>query len=85
MANNQQNPLRTESPTTAAEIDDRILDAWEQHPRRYLIEPARDFLDKAARALEILPRRDAVLLRSSPPADPARSGHRRIVGAALTC
>jgi len=51
---NQQNPLRTESPTTAAEIDDRILDAWEQHPRRYLIEPARDFLDKAARALEIL-------------------------------
>lgn len=51
---NQQNPLRTESPTTAAEIDDRILDAWEHHPRRYLIEPAGDFLDKAARALEIL-------------------------------
>ena len=51
---NQQNPLRTETPTTAAEIDDRILDAWQQHPRRYLVEPAGDFLDKAARALEIL-------------------------------
>lgn len=51
---NQQNPLRTESPSTAAEIDDRILDAWEQHPRRYLIEPAGQFPDKAARALEIL-------------------------------
>ena len=51
---NQQNPLRTETPATAAAIDDRILHAWEQHPRRYLIEAAGDFLDKAARALEVL-------------------------------
>ena len=51
---NRQNPLRLESPRTAAEIDDRILHAWEQHPRHYLIEPSADFLDKAARALEIL-------------------------------
>ena len=51
---NQQNPLRTETPATAAEIDDRILNAWAQHPRRYLIEPAGDFLAKAARVLDIL-------------------------------
>ena len=50
----QQNPLRTDSPRTAAVIDGRILDAGEQHPRRYLIEPAGRFLDKAARAPEIL-------------------------------
>ena len=51
---NQQNPLRTETPATAAAIDGRILHAWEQHPRRYLIDPAGDFLDKAFRALEVL-------------------------------
>ena len=51
---NQQNPLRTETPATAAEIDDRILGVWQQHPRRYVIESTGDFLDKAARALEVL-------------------------------
>ena len=51
---NHRNPLRTESPATAAEIDNRILGAWEQHPRRYLVEPAGDFVDKAARVLDIL-------------------------------
>jgi hypothetical protein len=51
---NHQNPLRTESPARAAEIDARIARAWEPHPRRFVIEPASNFLDKAAQALEIL-------------------------------
>lgn len=51
---NQQNPLRTESPAAAAQIDERILDAWQQHARRYLIEPTGDFLHKAARAVAVL-------------------------------
>ena len=51
---NYQNPLRTESPTDAAEIDHRIADAWSLHPRRFLVESASDFLDKAAQALALL-------------------------------
>lgn len=51
---NRQNPLRTESAAAAAEIDRRILRAWEGHPRRFVIESTADFFDKAARAIEIL-------------------------------
>ena len=51
---NHQNPLRTESAAAAAEIDARILRAWEAHPRRYVIESKMEFLDKAAEALAIL-------------------------------
>ena len=51
---NQQNPLRTESATEAADIDARIAQVWERHPRRFVVEASSDFLDKAARALAIL-------------------------------
>ena len=51
---NHENPLRTESATAAAQIDARIAQAWASHPRRFLVESSSDFLDKVARALEIL-------------------------------
>lgn len=51
---NRQNRLRTESATVAAEIDERILRAWETHPRRFVVESAAEFLDKAAKTIEIL-------------------------------
>ena len=51
---NHQNPLRTESAAAAAEIDGRILRAWESHPRRFVVASASEFIDKAAEALEIL-------------------------------
>ena len=51
---NHVNPLRIESAASAAEIDARIVGAWNGHPRRWLIEPSSNFLDKAARALEAL-------------------------------
>jgi len=51
---NNQNPLRTESAAAAAEIDARILRAWANHPRRFVIESQSEFLDKAAEALELL-------------------------------
>lgn len=51
---NHQNPLRTESAAAAAEIDERILEAWRRHPRRFVIDTSPDFLDKAARALQVL-------------------------------
>ncbi len=51
---NKQNPLRTESAAVAAEVDRRILTAWQSHPKRFVVESAAEFLDKAAEALEIL-------------------------------
>jgi predicted ATPase len=51
---NHQNPLRTESATDAAEIDERIAEAWSSHPNRFLVESAADFLEKATTALALL-------------------------------
>jgi hypothetical protein len=51
---NHQNPLRTETAARAGEVDALILQAWDGHPRRWLIESSADFLDKAAQALEAL-------------------------------
>jgi predicted ATPase len=51
---NHLNPLRIESAGQAAVIDERIFLAWEGHPRRFLIESAPSFLEKAARALEVI-------------------------------
>jgi predicted ATPase len=49
-----QNPLRVESVAEALAIDERILRAWEGHPRRYVVNATPDFLAKAERAVEIL-------------------------------
>lgn len=38
----------------AAVIDQRIANAWEGHPTRFIVESAADFLSKAHRAIEIL-------------------------------
>jgi predicted ATPase len=51
---NHQNPLRTESAAAAADADARIDRAWAPHRRRFIIESSADFLEKAARALEVL-------------------------------
>lgn len=51
---NRDNPLRVESADDARAIDERIERAWQTHPRRFLIEPAEDFLGKAAKALDVL-------------------------------
>jgi predicted ATPase len=51
---NWQNPLRIESAAEAAAIDDRIAQVWQRHPRHFTVPASVDFLEKAARALEIL-------------------------------
>ena len=51
---NHQNPLRTESAQEASFIDARIMEAWQAHPRRFIIDADPDFLAKAARVLSIL-------------------------------
>ena len=48
------NPLRIESAVEAAVIDQRILDAWSRHPRRYVVEASADFLAKASRVLTLI-------------------------------
>ena len=39
---------------TAVLVDAKIAQAWERHPRRFVVESSPEFLDKAARALDIL-------------------------------
>lgn len=51
---NHRNPLRTETAAAAAAIDARILEAWDGHPRRFVIAAEAHFLHKAAHALEVL-------------------------------
>lgn len=51
---NRINPLRIESAADAAAIDDRIAQLWKEHPKRFVVEASKNFLDKATRVLEIL-------------------------------
>ena len=51
---NNGNPLRTESAEMAAQIDESLLKIWEGHPRRFIVPPSSDFLEKAARTIQIL-------------------------------
>ena len=51
---NTQNPLRSESPFEARIINDRILAAWKDHPRRSIVSSTTDFLDKAVTALKCI-------------------------------
>jgi predicted ATPase len=51
---NHSNPLRMETPSEAAAIDQRIATLWAKHPHRFTVDPADSFLSKATRVLEIL-------------------------------
>ena len=51
---NNENPLRTETAALAAAIDERILAAWRDHPRRLVVDQTPQFLDKARTAIEFL-------------------------------
>ena len=51
---NHANQLRIETAAEAAEIDQRIANAWEGHPNRIFVESAADFLAKAAHVLELI-------------------------------
>lgn len=53
-AYSHNNPLRIESMEEAGAIDLQIASQWSEHPRRFVVEPAEDFLHKAAQALALL-------------------------------
>lgn len=51
---NHSNPVRIESAAQAAEIDRRIIQAWDGHPRRFFVESSSSFIEKVARAVELI-------------------------------
>jgi predicted ATPase len=53
-AYNRDNPLRIESAHEASLIDERIAQAWADHPRRFFVDGTADFLVKADRAVALL-------------------------------
>lgn len=50
------NPLRIETPEEACAIDERILQAWSTHRHRHIVDASANFLDKVARAIDVLRR-----------------------------
>lgn len=51
---NHQNPVRVETAIEAAAIDRRIQEAWTGHPRRFFIDSTNNFLEKMAKATELI-------------------------------
>lgn len=53
-AYNLRNPAGIESQQQAAAIDARVESAWAGHPRRFIIENTRGFIEKAGAAIAVL-------------------------------
>lgn len=51
---NHDNPVRTESSADALALDERLLAAWEGHPRRVVIDRTESFLEKLSATLGTL-------------------------------
>lgn len=51
---NHANPMRIESAAEAALVDERIAQAWEGHPRRFVVKSTENFLEKAHKTIEFL-------------------------------
>jgi hypothetical protein len=45
---------RDESPERAIELDQRMIEAWERHPQRYIIDNSTDFEGKKERVLQVI-------------------------------
>jgi hypothetical protein len=51
---NHANRLRTETAADAAALDERLLHAWDGHPRRTIVESTTDFLAKVGHVVELI-------------------------------
>jgi len=51
---NQSNILRSETAEEAQIIDDRILEVWEDHPRRHVVDSHESFMAKAQDAMKLI-------------------------------
>ena len=50
----ENNAARTETPKEARDVDERLLFAWREHPRRFVFDNRGDFADKMARLTDAL-------------------------------
>ena len=50
----ENNAARTETPKEARDVDERLLYAWQEHPRRFVFDNRGDFADKMARLTDAL-------------------------------
>jgi predicted ATPase len=51
---NHRNPLREESALEAAQLDESVVAAWQDHPRRFFVDSTSDFLDKLATTIALV-------------------------------
>lgn len=51
---NHENPLRIETATQAAEIDEKILAIWARHPNHHIVESTTHFLEKAKQVIDLI-------------------------------
>jgi hypothetical protein len=52
----RRNPVRIESAAEAIALDDRVLAAWDGHPKRIVLESTANFLDKVEAAIAAIRR-----------------------------
>lgn len=48
---NHRNPVRVESEREAQMLDQKLFEVWDGHPRRYIVDNAESFIDKAQEAI----------------------------------
>lgn len=48
------NPIRTESHAEALLLNQRVLNAWKDHPRRIVISSKHDFISKMKKAISVI-------------------------------
>lgn len=48
------NPIRTESYSEAAKLNDRVRKSWHGHPRRLIVSQSEDFLSKMTLSLSVI-------------------------------
>lgn len=51
---NHVNPHRIENAEEAARIDERILEVWKDHPRRFIIQSEDDFISKTVKVIDLI-------------------------------
>ncbi|MEK6579874.1 MAG: hypothetical protein AABZ55_11660, partial [Bdellovibrionota bacterium] len=51
---NHTNPMRVETVQEAQAIDQRIVKAWEGHPKRFFVEASEEFFDKARKTIDLI-------------------------------
>lgn len=51
---NHSNPVRIETAKEARIIDERIVNVWDGHPKRFFVESTDDFFEKVSKTIELI-------------------------------